>query len=251
MHPILIHLGKFRIPTFGALMAVAMFLGMYLAKRQGTKEGISAAKIESASMWAIISSLVGARFLYTFVEHANYYWARPWEFFALQSGGLSFLGSVFFAVAGLAFFCRKEKISFWHVADLMAPSLSIGLAIGKIGCFMAGCCFGKVCDLPWAVTFNDPETFAHPTGVPLHPTQLYEALAWTILFFVLIGFRRFRRVYGEVFFLFLILFGFIRSILETLRGDPGYLGPLTTAQMLSIPLVLGALTLWVLRRRQA
>ncbi len=249
MHPILFHLGPITLKSFGLLVAIAMLVGIAIAKKRAMREGIPPEKIESLSFWLIVASLLGSRFLYTFVEHADHFWRHPVEFLYFHTGGLSFLGGLFFAVATAIVFCRKNSLRFWQVADLMAPSIAIGLAIGKVGCFLAGCCHGKVCDLPWGVTFHDPEGLARPLNVPLHPTQLYEALSWTFLFVLLLAFQRIRKFYGEQFLLFVIVFSIVRSYLETFRGDPGHLGTLTTAQFLSIPMALAAIGIWIMIRR--
>lgn len=100
----------------------------------------------------------------------------------------------------------------------MAPSLAIGHSIGRLGCFFAGCCYGKACDLPWAVTFTNPDSLA-PIGVPLHPTQLYSALTNLFIFIFLCFFRGRKKFDGQLFWIYVLLYGVARSILEIFRGD--------------------------------
>jgi phosphatidylglycerol:prolipoprotein diacylglycerol transferase len=251
MHPIALRLGAFEISSYGVMLAVAMVLGMYLARRRAVLDDISPTVIDPLSIWIFASAMVGARVLYTFVEHPDIYFRYPLRFFLFREGGLSFFGGLFFAIAASIVFCLKRKIDFWALADVVTPSIALGLAIAKIGCFLAGCCQGGLCDLPWAVVFTDPHSLAEPKGVPLHPAQLYEAFANFLIFLLVMRFRRFRRTNGEVFFLFLVVYAVVRSALETLRGAPGHLGVLTTAQFLSIPMGTIALVWWIVRRRAA
>jgi phosphatidylglycerol:prolipoprotein diacylglycerol transferase len=247
MHPILFELGPLKLSFYGLMLAISFFLGMQIAERGGRREGIPPRRIEHLSWWIIVSAVLGARFLYTFVEHGSHYLRSPWKFFAFQEGGLSFFGGLFAAIGVSILYCRRHRLPFWKVADIYAPTIALGLSLTKIGCFMAGCCYGRVCDLPWGIAFNNPASLADPRGVPLHPTQLYESLANLGIFLLLLLFRRYRRFQGEIFLLFLIVYGIARSYLETFRGSPGHLAGLTTAQFLSIPMVLLAVVWWVLR----
>lgn len=247
MHPILFELGVLKLSSYGLMLAIAFFLGMHIAERGGRREGISIKRIERLSWLIIFSAIVGARFLYTFVEHATYYFRHPLKFFAFHEGGLSFFGGLFFAIAASVWYCRKHKLSFWNIADIYTPTIALGLSIAKIGCFLAGCCFGKICDHPWGIAFTHPDSLADPKGIPLHPTQLYESLMNFGIFLLLVLFRRFQRFRGEIFFLFLFVYGLGRSYLETFRGNPGTIAGLPSAQFLSIPMVLLAIVWWVLR----
>src|SRR6266436_2609760 len=110
MHPILFKLGPFSLKTFGLMVAIGMLAGMHFAKKQARKEGIGDKEIETISFWAVVASLVGARFLYTFIENADQYWAHPSGFFAIQEGGISFLGFPFFALPTVWILCRKYRI---------------------------------------------------------------------------------------------------------------------------------------------
>ncbi|MFH1018279.1 MAG: prolipoprotein diacylglyceryl transferase [Pseudomonadota bacterium] len=250
MWPALFHIGSFRVPSYGVMLGIGILLGIHLARRRALKENIDPALIESLAFWVVLMCVLGARFAYTFVEHSDYYPYHPIEFFYFWNGGLAFSGSLVAAVLTTWVFCRTHALSFWRAVDLLTPPVALGLVFGKLGCFLAGCCYGRVCDLPWGVTFNNPTSLADPKGLPLHPTQIYEAASWLLLFAVLSLFqRRSSRRPGEVFFLFGISYGIVRFFLEFLRADPGYLGPLTTAQMTNIPLVLLCAALWIHRRR--
>jgi phosphatidylglycerol:prolipoprotein diacylglycerol transferase len=245
MWPVLLHLGPLKIPAYGFMLGIGIFVGIYLAKRQARKEKLDPMLIESLAFWVVLMCVFGARFAYTFVENAGYYFSRPWEFFYFWNGGLTFSGSLVAAVATAWVICRRHDLSFWKAVDILTPPVALGLMFGKIGCFLAGCCYGKVCDLPWGVRFTNPESLAHPKGIPLHPTQLYEAASWLVLFLILRAYQRRKdRRPGEIFFAFGVVYGTVRF----LRSDPGHLGPLTTAQMTNLPLIIICLTLWIHRR---
>jgi len=250
VHPILFELGPVSLKSYGLMLAISILTGIYLAKRQAKKEGIEPKEVETISFWLAVSGIFGARFLYTFVENGSYYWRHPIEFFYLQTGGISFFGALYTVVPTLWFLCWKKKLSFLQLADIFAPVLSLGLGITKIGCFLAGCCYGTVCDLPWAITFTNPQGLAQPKGVPLHPAQLYEAVSWISLYFILVWLRKYRKVPGEIFLLFVITFGIGRALLEEFRGDSIHVKGLTSYQWMSIPVVLLGIIAWVYLRKR-
>jgi len=139
------------------------------------------------------------------------------------------------AVAAAMVYVKRMGMSFWQTADIMAPGLAVGQAIGRIGCFFAGCCYGKVCDLPWASTFNNPASLA-PQGLPRPPTQLYSVFSDFSIFVVLWLFRKKIRFHGQLFWLYVLLYGITRPIIEIYRGD--FRGQ-TYFQIFSISQVIG------------
>src|SRR5579871_2426235 len=205
--------------------------------------------MESMWLWIPVLSTVGGRFLYAGVEHAAEYWPHPSRFFELNAGGFSSLGSFYFLLIGVPLWCWFRKMSFWLMADSLAPSLALALAFGKFGCFMAGCCTGIPSSLPWAVVFTDPLSLASPKGVPVHPVQVYESASWVLLTVCLVALRARRHFPGEVGIGFFFGFAVVRSALEVFRGDSVYFGPLTSYQWMAIPLGAAAVVAWVLLRR--
>jgi phosphatidylglycerol---prolipoprotein diacylglyceryl transferase len=253
MHPFLykfVLFGRtFPIPAYGFMLAIGIVLGIYLAKKEAIRSGVDPQTIESFAFWVVVTSVLGSRFLYTFVEHGDHYWKHPIEFFYFHKGGLAFSGSLVTAIITAIVFSKKKNISIWKLLDIITPPVSLGLFFGKMGCFLAGCCYGKVCDLPWGVAFNHPQTLAEPRGIPLHPTQLYEGAAWLLLFFILYKYQLKNPKTGVVFALFALSYGVVRFILEYFRADPGHISGLTTAQFFNIPLVIAAIALLLARRR--
>jgi len=251
VHPTLFHIGSLSVKTYGLMMAIAFISAIILARRRAKKAGLDPRQIEVICYALIGMGLLGTRVLYTFGENTRYYLTHPIEFFYLHEGGLSFVGGLYFVVPTLFFLCRRKQLSFWTVVDILIPSVALGLGIGKIGCLFAGCCFGKPCDLPWTIRFSDPDGLARPLDVGLHPAQIYESLLWFSLFGVLLGFQKFRRFPGEMFLLFAAVYALVRPFLESLRGEPRYVGNLTTVPFLSVPMILLTAGAWVYLRRRS
>ena len=233
MHPILIKIGPISIPTYGFFVAAGFLLGLALALRRAHQEGINPDVITDLAFYILLGTLLGARIYYV-GEHFSYFKTRPWEALYLWKGGLAFYGGFIGALAMALWYVKKHHLPLWPLADLVAPSIAAGEAVGRLGCFSAGCCYGKPCHLPWAVTFTNPRSLA-PLGIPLHPTQLYHALANLLIFLVLLWIYPRRKFYGEVFAAYLFLYGLGRFSIEFLRGDPrSYLGPLSLPQWFSM-----------------
>ena len=248
MHPILLQFGRLTIYTYGLFIALGFFAALWIASREARRLGIDPKRIQDLGLLALVAALVGSRLFYVLVEW-EYFVRHPLKVFEIWKGGLVFYGGfVVAALASLAYI-RHYGLPVWATGDAIAPGLALGHAIGRIGCFFAGCCYGKECALPWAVTFTDPRGLA-PLNVPLHPTQLYSALGNLAVFAVLYGLARKRlRVPGQVFGLYLVLYPAVRFAVEFFRADPrGSLGPLSTSQALGVPLFLFGL--WILLARR-
>ncbi len=217
MHPVLFHFGSLTVYTYGFLIAVGFIVGILLAKREALRVGIDPDAIMDLSFYIIIAAIVGSRLFYV-ITTPDLYLAHPLEIFKIWNGGLVFYGGFIFAVA-TALICMKLKgLPVWETTDIFAPSVALGQFFGRLGCFSAGCCFGKKCDLPWAVTFRDPDSLA-PVGVLLHPTQLYDAFANLIIFFLLWRLRKNKRFSGQIFWTYVPLYGIARIIVEIFRDD--------------------------------
>ncbi|RMG86047.1 MAG: prolipoprotein diacylglyceryl transferase [Candidatus Dadabacteria bacterium] len=252
MHPILFQFGKLTVYTYGLFVALGFFAAIWVAGREAERLGLEPRKVQDLGLVVLIAALVGARLFYVLVEW-EYFVEHPWQVFEIWKGGLVFYGGfVVAALASLAY-VRHAGLPVWPTGDAVAPGLALGQALGRIGCFFAGCCYGAECDLPWAVTFTDPRGLA-PLNLPLHPTQLYSALGNLGIFLVLyLGFRKRWGGTGRVFGLYLVLYPAFRFVVEFFRNDPrGALGPLSTSQALGIPLFLfGLWLLWARRGERA
>lgn len=244
MHPILIKIGPLSIPTYGFFVAAGFLLGAALALRRARQEGINPDVITDLAFYILLGTLIGARIYYV-GEHISYFKSRPWEALYLWKGGLAFYGGFLGAFLMALWYVKKHKLPLWPLADLLAPSVAAGETVGRLGCFSAGCCYGKPCHLPWAITFTNPHSLA-PLGIPLHPTQLYHALANLLIFLILIWLYPKRKFPGQVFFAYLFLYGLARFSIEFLRGDPRvYIGPLSLPQWFSILAMAGAVSMLI------
>ena len=163
MHPILFKLGPITIYSYGLMIALGIMVGLFLARRQAKREGIDPDKILDITLYVLLAALIGARLLFVFMNFAEYV-DEPLRILKIWEGGLVFYGGLLPAVAIGIWYIKRLGLPLWQIADILAPSLAIGHAMGRIGCFFAGCCYGGACDLPWAVTFTNPQSLATPRG---------------------------------------------------------------------------------------
>lgn len=221
MHPILIRIGPLSVPTYGFMMALGVALGLWFLYVQSKKQGLDASRIVDASFYTILISLAGAK-LVLLASNFSYYVRYPGELLSLARSGGVFQGGLAFGVVFALWYFRKRRIPTWKVADIAGPALALGHGFGRIGCFMAGCCYGRVCDSPLGVRFQSQ--FAHDlTGIPLgealHPVQLYEAVLNFLNFFLLFLILRRKKFDGQVFALYIAFYSLIRIFTEFFRGD--------------------------------
>ena len=252
MYPVLFNLnlgrlGTFTVGTYGLFYALGFLLALRLAVSLARREGIDSARIVDLGIVALLAGFIGAK-LTLYVLDARYYLAHPMEILKnLRSAGVFYGGFALAAAAGYVY-VRRFRLPVGKVADLVAPPLSLGQAIGRIGCLMAGCCYGRSCTLPWAVTFSDPAAFqltGVPLGVPLHPTQVYHALADFLVLGITLWLWKRRRFDGQVFWVYVLLYGILRFVVEIFRGDEArgvfFGGTVSTAQIIAVPAALVAL----------
>ncbi len=218
MHPILFSFGKFTIYTYGFFMAMAFMIGIFLARHEGKRLGVSPEIVMDAVFYIIISAIIGSRLFYIATNIPRFS-EDPLEMFRIWNGGLVFYGGFIAAAITTFVYVRAKKISFGKAADIGALSVAIGHSVARIGCFFAGCCYGKPCDLPWAVTFTNPDSLA-PLGTPLHPTEIYSSITLLIIFCILMLLRKHLKVSGQLFWVYIIIYGLSRSVIEIFRGDP-------------------------------
>jgi phosphatidylglycerol:prolipoprotein diacylglycerol transferase len=248
LHPILLQVGSFRLPTYGVILALALLAAVLVVMKLGKREGLDTGRLFDFSTWLIVVALVGAKLLMVITDW-HYYWQNPGELVSwgmFQAGGVFYGG--FIAAALFAWwYTRHNKMPIWKVFDVYAPAIAIGQGIGRWGCFMAGDDYGKPTNFPVHVVFTNP--IAHqiggvPLNVPVHPVQLYEsALCLGIFAFLMWKFGR-KAFDGQIFVLYLTLYAIARFFLEFLRGDPdrGFVFHhlLSTSQFIAILAILAA-----------
>lgn len=256
MHPKLIEFGDFFLPSYGVFVALGFLAGMYVARTLARRRGLDPEFVVGAALYTALVGLAGAK-LALILQDFGYYMRNPGELVSmnmLQSAGI-FYGGV---IAGLAFFAwymRKHHMDMATVGDCLAPGLAIGHALGRMGCFFGGCCFGEYCERPWAVVYSNSAVrdFSNvPLGIPLHPTQIYEAVIEFAIFLLLIKLFAKLPQPGRILGLFLLLSSAGRFVVEFFRahdvGNPFGLS-LSTAQWTALALAVAGV--WLLRRRPA
>ena len=217
MHPILLKIGDITIHTYGFFVAMGFLAGILLARSEAKRMGIDHEKIMDLCFYIMIAAIVGSRLFYVIINY-ELFLSNPLDIFKIWSGGLIFYGGFITAVFTALIYLKMHKMPVWRTADIAAPSLSIGHFLGRLGCFFAGCCFGRECDFPWAVTFTHPDSLA-PIGIPIHPTQLYSSISNLIIFFFLWVSRWRTKFDGQLFWMYVLLYGITRSFIEMFRGD--------------------------------
>ena len=252
MFPKLFEYSWLVIHTYGFLLAVAFLVGLSISARAARRQQVDPAKIYDLGLYIAISALVGSKALLLITE-LGYYLDHPREIFSLatlRSGGVYYGGFILAVIVGVTM-ARKHKLPVWKVADCAAPGIALGQSIGRLGCFAAGCCYGKPTTSFFGVTFTNPyshETVGVPLMVPLHPVQIYESLASLILFFILWEWIKRKQFDGQVFILYLALYSCTRFVIEFFRGDVerGFVlgGLLSTSQSISLVLIIVAIVMF-------
>ena len=266
MKPLVVDFGTWNLPLFGqthvfiasygVLFALAALTGWILFLRLARRDGLPEGATDRFAFWTVVAGLLGSKLTLLALDW-RYYWDDPSRLLSTFRSAGVLMGGIGAAVVAAIFLTRRFELPFWRVADAAAVPLPLSQAIGRIGCFLAGCCFGRACDLPWAVTFHDPfaaEYSGVPLGVPLHPTQLYHAGADLVVFGLVLAAWRRRRVPGQVFVAYLVFYAVDRFIVEMWRGDTVrgvFLGGISTSQILSLVAFAGGLILWFLLARRA
>ncbi len=238
---------------YGVMMALAFLAGLWTATRRARLANVHGEIIADVTMWLMAGSIIGARFVYVTTYWKQEFAGGPFsEVFMIQHGGLVFYGGLIgAAVTGFGYLAWK-KLPIWKIADILAPSIALGSVFGRIGCLLNGCCYGRACDLPWAIHFPaDHET--HGAGV--HPTEIYDALLNFLLYLALAWLFRRRKFDGQILALYFVGYALSRTTVEFFRGDyPAdhiYAGLFTSAQLVSAPIFIVGIVLWFWRSRMA
>ena len=251
MYPVAFYLGSLPILWYGVMMALAFLAGLWTATRRARLANISGDVIADVTLWLMLGSIVGARFVYVTTYWKQEFTDQPFrEIFMIQHGGLVYYGGLVGATLAGIIYIRWKKLPVWKIADVLAPSIALGSVFGRIGCLLNGCCYGRACDLPWAIHFPaDHET----RGGGVHPTEIYDALLNLGLYFFLAWLFRRKKFDGQIFTIYLIFYAVFRSTVEYFRGDyPAdhiHAGIFTSAQLVSAPILLAGLALYFWRRK--
>jgi phosphatidylglycerol:prolipoprotein diacylglycerol transferase len=252
MYPILFRFGSLTIYAYGFFLALGFIAGLVLAMIAARKEGVAFERVVDLFFYTVLSAILGSRTLFVLINF-DVYRHNPLQIFKIWEGGLVFYGGLILAVGISIGYMRWNRLPIWKWVDLFSPPIALGLFLGRIGCFFAGCCYGKETSLPWGVIFTDPNSLAR-LNIPLHPVQLYEAGNNLAIFFFLKWWEKRKAFEGQIFWLFLFLYSVTRFLIEMLRGDPrGFLFQklFSTSQAIGVGLVIASLfMLFYLKRGQ-
>jgi phosphatidylglycerol:prolipoprotein diacylglycerol transferase len=269
MHPILFriplpfHPGHFDIASYGAMVAIGSLFGVLVAAVRAKRSGEKAENLLDLSLWVLIAGLIGARvfFLLFYMDwtgKSRSFFSVLNEFFKFRQGGLVFYGGLLLAIPVGILFLRVKKLNLWKFADIAAPSVPLGIAFARIGCYLNGCCWGKPCsvEFPFHVAFPKGSFAADFYGradLPLYPTQFISSIAALLIFLALSIFYYRRKYDGQVFWLFVGIYAVTRFAIEFLRGDSPkiFLHTFTISQTVSLFLLPLALTMLILLGRKA
>jgi phosphatidylglycerol---prolipoprotein diacylglyceryl transferase len=235
---------------YGLILVIAIAVTGFVTVREARRRGIGDAAVWDAAFWVAIAALIGGRTLYVMQNELGSLAQHPAHFLMVWMGGLSFYGGLIGALIALVVFARRRRLPVLRVLDVAAPGAAIGQAIGHIGCLIGGDSYGIPTQLPWAVIYRNPSAMA-PLGVPLHPTQAYEAILLAGLFAGLwLGRRRLERLgEGVLAATYLLGLAVIRFGLFFLRDESGVLLGLKTAQWIGVGIAILAVTLFLAARR--
>lgn len=236
INPILLTLGPFEIRWYGVMVVLAVIAIISISLLEARRKKMEPDTVWDVALWGVIGGIIGARVLHI-IDKWDYYFAHPEQF--LNFAGLAVWGSVLGAIVALLIYCAVKKISFWVLGDLVAPGAIMGQAIGRVGCVINGCCYGLPCELPIAVIYLNPDSYA-PQGVPLYPTQIFH-IVWNLAGFgALWLLRKKLRLDGALFLVWLIIFGAGDFVIRFFREGEPFLFNLPQAQFIDIAIIVVA-----------
>ncbi len=232
MRPVLFEISGFAIYSYGAMLSLAFSVAIIWSLKEAEAERINQDYLFEVFIMSIILSLLGSRLTYVFLNRELYIGEPWWKIFAFREGGLTFYGGLILALLGGVFYSYYRKASFLKYVDYLSPFIILGYAITRIGCFLNGCCYGHITDLPWGVVFPVID------GYPRHPTQLYASIAALIIFFILRYLKKYKYYHGYIFLYFIIFYGISRFLVEFFRVSPAVLWGLSQAQIASLIFII-------------
>jgi len=232
MFPVICEIGPFTVYSYGLMLAIAFVVCLILFQRDAKRQNIHSVIVSDLLFWVLISGLVGARIFYVFLN-LSYFTENPLEVIMLHRGGLVWYGGFISASLSGIWYLKRHSLPMLKMFDLVAPYIALGQAIGRIGCFLNGCCYGK--PVPWGVYFP-----VHAER--LHPTQAYSSIALFGIFLLLRFLQNRKHADGQIFFMYVVLHSCSRFIVEFFRADTSKFAiGLSLFQIISIILCCGSL----------
>ncbi len=255
MRPYLFHIGETPVSSFFFLILVATLVSTFYAVWVGKRNGLNPTAILDLGIIGMMAGVLGARIFHILVEAPDYYWEKPIRVFEFWRGGfVSWGGFILIPIAFLVYF-RMRRLPVWPYLDILCVAAPIIKFFIRVGCLLAGCCYGKPTDLPWGIIFTHPDSaaFYFMGTVPLHPTQVYSMIHAGLLFLLVNWVYRRRRFAGQTACILAIGWSLPRALIEFFRGDADrgvYEGGISTGQIMGLLTVILFLFLYRhLRRR--
>jgi len=241
MHPVLLEIGTLKIYSYGLFIALGILAATIWMVRQVKKEGKPPEFVLDIVLIGVIFGIIGARLFYVFLYEPAYYLSHPLHILYIREGGLAFYGGLLLGLAAILIYLYRRRIPILAFLDLAAPATALAYAIGRFGCFLNGCCYGKATAVPWGVVFPVVD------GLKRHPTQLYSVLAGFIIFILLLWVkRRGVRFQGQLFALFLILYGVYRAVIDLFRENAQLSGGPPQASQAALILACSGVLLYLI-----
>lgn len=243
MYPVLFKIplfGGVTIYSYGLMVALGFVAAIFWVTRESRRVGIDPAKTMDLAFYVIVAAIVGSRILHVAVSERQKFLDNPLMIFRIWEGGLVFYGGLIASLIVALWYIRRNRMPVLPICDVFAPAISIGHAIGRIGCLFAGCCYGRLVDPPawYSIIFPPNARSFAPTGVALYPTQVMEAAGELLIFTFLVLLRKHKKFEGQIIAIYLMFYAVLRAIIEYFRGDTerGFLiDPwLSTSQFISI-----------------
>ena len=243
MKETLFEIGTLKVNSYGLLIAIGVLAAFFLAEKRAPKKGLNQDQVFDLGIWCAVGGILGAKLLFFIVEFDTI--MASGDIFHRLADGFVVYGGIIVGILAGWLFCRRKKLPFLKYFDLVMPSIALAQGFGRIGCFLAGCCYGRVTDSVFGVVFPESTPYA-PSGVKLIPTQLISSAADFLHCFVLVLFARKAKKDGQVAGLYLILYSIGRFLIEFLRNDDrGSVNQLSTSQFIAIFTLIAGIAMFV------
>lgn len=243
MYNDLLKIGPFTLHSYGLFIGIGFLVALILAEKRAPKNDMDPEAVSAFGLYCAVTGILGAKIMFCIVGWRDFI-RDPLSM--LGSSGLVVYGGIIGGILSAVLYCRLKKMNFWDIFDLILPSVAVAQGFGRIGCFMAGCCYGKETNAWYGIAFHHSD-YA-PNGVKMIPTQLLSSAGMFLIAFLLFWYARYAKKAGQIGAMYMILYSIGRFGIEFLRGDlaRGSIGRLSTSQFISVFIVLIGIGLWFL-----
>jgi len=250
MYPVLLQLGNFELRSYGVIFALSLLIGFWVSSKEGERKGLDPKLIQDFAVYALLGGIVGARIYFILFSEPAYFLQHPWEILAIWHGGIGVIGSLLGGAVVAVWYCRKRNISCLKLGDILVPGIALAQTVGQFACLLNGDSYGRPTDLPWAITYTDPRSLA-PLNIPLHPIEIYEMVAYFMVFLLVWKARKQYQADGFTLLAYLFAYGVARFVVEFFRGNPAiFAWGIPAAQVFAAAMIFVSLGGFLLLPRQ-